>query len=120
MKKAEVRKAGRHAGARDGATYRSVLPVGLLLLLGACASRPKAPPQVPSVVEVKVPLPVPCEIEQVPVPNYPAAQARRGLTAFELAKIVAADRRVRMGEIERLRAAAKNPCPAPAASGLDD
>lgn len=95
---------------------RMTLLVILLLLLAVlmlpgCASK-RLPPQAPPAVEVKVPVPVPCEIEQVPVPSYPAAQAKKGMGIWDLTKIVTADRQVRMAENERLRAATNNPCPA--------
>ena len=83
----------------------------LLAALAACTGRDRLPPPAPAAVEVKVPVPIACEIEQVPVPAYPAAQARKGMSAYELTKIVTADRRVRMAENERLRAANKTPCP---------
>lgn len=82
------------------------------LLLPGCASN-RIPPQAAPAVEVKVPVPVACEIEQVPVPQYPAAQARKGMSIWDLTKLVTADRQVRMAENERLRAANNNPCPAP-------
>jgi len=93
--------------------YLWALP--LCFLLPACSTTNRLPPQAPPAVEVKVPVPVPCEIEQVPGPSYPAAQARQGMSIYDLTRIALADRRVRMGENERLRAATNNPCPAPAA-----
>jgi len=83
------------------------MALGLLLLTPACATQ-----TVPgAAVEVKVPIPVPCQIEQVPTPEYPVTTAREGMSIWELSKIVTSDRRVRMAENERLRAAINNPCP---------
>jgi len=88
-----------------------LLLFAVCFLLPGCASN-RIPPQAAPAVEVKVPVPVACEIEQVPVPSYPAAQARKGMNIWDLTKIVTADRQVRMAENERLRAATNNPCPA--------
>lgn len=76
--------------------------------LTACASNP-AP--VPEAVKVLVPVPVACEIEQVPVGDRPSANAVRGMDIWSLTKIATAERRVLMGETTRLRAANSNPCP---------
>lgn len=89
---------------------------GFLFLLPlaamACAPRPAQLPPPPSeTVIAKVVIPVPCEIAQVPQPAYPAATARKGDDIFTLAKTALADRRVRMGETEQLRAANTTPCP---------
>lgn len=91
----------------------AIFLIGLVLacMLPGCSSTPKVPPQAPPAVEVKVPVPVACEIEQVPVPTYPAASARKGMGIWDLSRIIAADRRTRMAENERLRAANNNPCP---------
>lgn len=83
----------------------------LAIMLGGCAGRDRLPPQAPPAMRVDVPIPVACRIEQVAVPAYPAAQARPGMSIYELSKIALADRRVRMAENERLRAANNNPCP---------
>lgn len=80
-------------------------------LVSACADTepiPVAPP-VPAVV--KIPVPVACEIEKVPLPDYPKARADMGI--YELTQTVLAERRVRMAETDRLRAASENPCPTP-------
>ena len=83
-------------------------PVALM----ACSPR-TSPPVLPAppreLVEVKVAVPVPCEIESVPQPSYPALQARKGDDIFTLSKIAAADRRIRMGETEQLRTANVSP-----------
>jgi hypothetical protein len=83
---------------------------GIILLLPGCASKTVTVPG--PAVEVKVPVPVACKIEQVPQTTPPSAQARKGMSIFDLSKIALADRRAKMAEIERLRAAANNPCPA--------
>lgn len=92
------------------------LIVGLLLLLTGCGSPPKTiPPAPPPPVIAKVIVPVDCEIEQVPLPAYPGDLARLGDDIYTLSRIAMADRRVRIAERDRLRAANKNPCPAAAA-----
>lgn len=85
-----------------------LMPFGLM----ACGQKPSAtlPPPPSETVIAKVAVPVPCEIAQVPQPAYPAKQARRGDNVFDLAKAAAADRRVRIGETEQLRAANTSPC----------
>lgn len=83
-------------------------PAGLM----ACGSPPEplpAPPEKP--IEVKVAVPVACEIEQVPASADPAKTARKGDDVFTLAKIALASRRVLMGENDQLRTANQTPCP---------
>lgn len=100
----------------QGPTYVTlfVLFLCLMALITGCTNQAKQvpiqPPPAPPVV-AKVAIPVPCEIEQIPQPDYPANTARLGDDIFTLAKIIAADRRVRMGETEELRAANESPCP---------
>lgn len=81
-----------------------------LVLAPACTTtktvRVPGPP-----VTVKVPVPVACQIEQVPEGQHPAAQARKGMGIFDLTKIALADRQAKAAEIERLRAANTSPCP---------
>lgn len=86
-----------------------LMPLGLM----ACGPREKItlPPPPAETVVAKVPVPVPCEIKQIPKPDYPARTARKGDDIFTLAKTAAADRRVRIGETEQLRAANQTPCP---------
>jgi len=97
-------------------TLREWLARGLLLfittgLVSACANTEPLPSAPPAPAVVKIPVPVACEIEKVPQPDYPKARADMGI--YELTQVVLAERRVRMGETERLRAANENPCPAP-------
>ncbi|API58547.1 hypothetical protein BSL82_03830 [Tardibacter chloracetimidivorans] len=82
-----------------------------LTILGACTAPPKVnlPSPPAETVTAKVAVPVDCEIEQVPEPTYPRPATS---DIFTLAKTIAADRKVRMADQERLRAANKNPCPA--------
>lgn len=88
---------------------------GLILTAGAVVTacgKPidKLPPPPTEVIEASVAIPVACEIEQVPVPSYPAQQARKGDDIFTLSKIIAADRKVRHGENVELRAANTGGC----------
>jgi len=83
----------------------------LAIMLGGCAGRDRLPPQALPAREVLVPVPVACEIEQVPQSRRPTATP--GMSIYDLTKVALADRRVLMGENERLRAANNNPCPAP-------
>lgn len=84
-------------------------PLALFLCtLSACTSTP-AP--VPDAVKVMVPVPVACEIEQVPEGARPSREARPGMDIWSLTKIATAERRILMGETTRLRAANNNPCP---------
>lgn len=84
-------------------------PLALFYMaLSACATNP-AP--IPEAVKVLVPVPVACEIEQVPVGPRPSTTAVRGMDIWSLTKIATAERRILMGETTRLRAANNNPCP---------
>lgn len=76
----------------------------LPLLATACATGPTVPK------EVLVPVPVPCEVEQVPAPTLPTASPDADV--FELAKVAAARIKLLMADTERLRAANTSPCPA--------
>jgi hypothetical protein len=81
---------------------------GLLVMTTAtCVSCASTKPR--AAIEVKVPVPVACEIEQVPASKRITAPKGSGI--FDLAKLTAADRRRLMAENERLRAANNNPCP---------
>lgn len=83
----------------------------LVLVLTGCGNPvQKLPPPPAEVIEAVVAIPVPCVIEQVPVPSYPAQRARKGDDIFTLSKIIAADRKVRQGETEELRAANTGGC----------
>lgn len=81
--------------------FLTLLPV---VALAACSTAAKAP------TVVKVPVPVACEIEQVPVSDKPRASSDMGI--FDLAKVALAQLRTVEAENERLRAANANPCPA--------
>src|SRR3546814_11616385 len=83
------------------------------LALIACGDREQItlPPPPAETVIAKVAVPVPCEITHVDQPDYPANRARSSDDIFTLAKIAAADRRVRIGETEKLRPANQTPCP---------
>lgn len=75
------------------------------LLLAACATTPTLPK------EVLVPVPVPCEIEQVPPTELP--QVRPDMNIFEAAQVRMAELLLLRAENERLRAANSSPCPEP-------
>lgn len=94
---------------RDLKGFAIWMALGVLLVaaLSGCAGR--LPPPAPPAVEVLVPVPVPCEIEQVPVADKPRTSADMGI--FDLVKTVLAERAVMAGENARLRAANTNPCP---------
>lgn len=79
--------------------------VAACVLVGACAHAPQRMPEV-----VKVPIPVDCEIAQVPVSEMPVPPADANvftLTANALARI-----KLLLAENVQLRAANNNPCPA--------
>jgi hypothetical protein len=86
--------------------------VGLLLSGCSKADRPTLEAAPPAPVVAKVAVPVACEIEQVPLPDYPGNLIRQGDDVYTLARLAMADRRVRIAERDRLRAANANPCPA--------
>lgn len=73
------------------------------LLLAACATTPALPK------EVLVPVPVPCEIEQVPQSELPAVTS--DMNVFEAARTRMAELFLLRAENERLRAANSSPCP---------
>lgn len=89
-----------------------VLAVVAALGLTGCSHRAKTPEVIPPapVQEVKVAVPVPCEIEQVAPKPRPSTQARKGDDIHTLTKIVLADRRVLLAENGELRAANTSPC----------
>lgn len=89
-----------------------LLCIGLMFLLGGCNSKPTIQPAPPPPVIAKIAVPVDCVIEQVPLPSYPGSLARIGDDIYTLARLAMADRRVRIAERDRLRAANANPCPA--------
>lgn len=82
-----------------------------LVLLAGCSTAPKPKAAPPAPIVAKVAIPVPCAIEQVPMPAYPGDLIRRGDDIYTLARLAMADRRVRIAERDRLRAANNNPCP---------
>ena len=59
--------------------------------------------------EVLVPVPVPCEVEQVPLTELPVASPDANV--FELAQVAAARVKLLLADRERLAAANANPCP---------
>jgi hypothetical protein len=87
------------------------LLVAALIVLPSCATTPKLPPQAPPAVEVLVPVPVPCQIEQPPQPVYPADNLPADASLFDTVRTLLADRLVRIAETTRLRAAIADPCP---------
>ncbi|TFU06151.1 hypothetical protein EUV02_03825 [Polymorphobacter arshaanensis] len=79
-----------------------------LLILTACTTTGIPAQEAPPVI-VKVPVPVPCEIEQVAKPVRPTVP--KGTTGiFDLTKTALADRRVLEADTTRLRAANTTPC----------
>jgi hypothetical protein len=89
-------------------------PIPPLIALAACSgapTRPKLQAAPPAPVVAKVAIPVTCEIEQVPMPAYPGDLVRKGDDVYTLARLAMADRRVRIAERDRLRAANATPCP---------
>lgn len=99
-------------------TLRYWLLRGLLFFLPATLLTACGPEKVASLpappapaVEVKVAVPVACEIAQVPAAEDPAVRARKDDDIFTLAKIAAASRHVLKGETVELRAANQTPCP---------
>jgi hypothetical protein len=76
-----------------------------LLALSACATTQRLPS------EVLVPVPVPCEVEQVPATELP--QVSPDMNIFDAAKVRMAQLKLLLAENTRLRAANNNPCPAP-------
>lgn len=90
---------------------RAVLALALGAHLAACASGPEIPK------ETRVPIPVPCEIEQVPATELPTAEPDANMA--RLAAIAAAIIELLKAENERLRAANNNPCPTEIPNGND-
>lgn len=75
------------------------------LTLMACTTTQQLPR------EVRVPVPVPCEVEQVEETALPTAGPDADIA--ELAKVAAARIKLLLAENTRLRAANNNPCPVP-------
>ena len=85
--------------------------VPLLASCGTDQVRPPLNPAPPPPVIAKIAVPVTCEIEQVPMPAYPGDLLRGDDGIYTAARLAMADRRVRIAERDRLRAANNNPCP---------
>lgn len=81
------------------------------LVLAACASAPKVPPQAPPAVKVLVPVPVPCKVEKVAKSPLVTEQQPVAGEIFEAVKQVLADRAILKGDRERMAAANNDPCP---------
>lgn len=73
------------------------------LSLSACATTPQLPK------EVRIPIPVPCEIEQVPATELPVAEPDANVA--RKAAVAAARIELLKAENTRLRAANTSPCP---------
>ena len=86
-------------------------PALALAACGAQADRPQLNLAPPQPVIAKVAIPVACVIEQVPMPAYPGELARAEDDIYMAARLTMADRRVRIAERDRLRAANTSPCP---------
>lgn len=84
---------------------RWLIAAGITLLVPACATTQRLPE------EVLIPVPVPCEVEQVPPIELP--QVRPDMNVFEAAKVRMAQLKLLLAENTRLRAANTNPCPSP-------
>lgn len=86
-------------------------PIVALAACGAKQERPQLQAAPPPPVVAKVAVPVACEIEHVPMPAYPGDLVRKGDDIYTLSRLAMADRRVRIAERDRLRAANATPCP---------
>lgn len=79
-----------------------------VLLLAACSTTPKAPPEpVVRTVEVQVPVPVACPVDEPPVVAYPDSRTaiRSAPNIAERARLYAAGRPLREATEAELRAA---------------
>lgn len=92
-----------------GAVAWPAIGLAIVMALSGCASHRTPPPRL---VEVAVPVPVPCEVIKVAKPDRPHVSSSMGL--FDLVKTVMADREISKGEIDRLRSANEAACAAPA------
>jgi len=90
---------------------RILLAAAVSLPLAACTSKPLTPPQAQSAVEVRVPVPVPCQVTQVPSSRLPTASLSIGGDIYTAVKLILADRSVLKADRARLSAANSDPCP---------
>lgn len=83
--------------------------VGIILTaplsLAACSTTPSVPEK------VYIPIPVPCEVEQVPETELPVAEDEANVA--RKAAVAAARIQLLLAENLQLRAANNNPCPKP-------
>ena len=86
-------------------------PIVTLAACGSTAERTKVLPAPPAPTIAKVAIPVACVIEHVPMPAYPGDLIQSEDDVYTLARLSMADRRVRIAERDRLRAANAAPCP---------
>jgi len=70
--------------------------VALCLLLAGCASAPQV---IENPVEVKVPVPVPCNVPEIAVPAWPLAAVPASASDFEFYKAALAE----LADRDRLR-----------------
>jgi hypothetical protein len=107
---------GEDAPEPDPNPFKMLLILALCVLtimaLAGCSGKPRINPAPPAPVIAKIAIPVDCVISQVAVPAYPGDMVRIGDDVYTLARLAMADRRVRIAERDRLRAANANPCPA--------
>ena len=81
---------------------RWLAAMGIILLVPACATSPRLPK------EVFIPIPVPCEIVQVPETELPVAEPDANVA--RKAAVAAARIELLLAENLQLRAANNNPC----------
>ena len=74
----------------------------LCLLLTGCANAPQV---IEKPVEVKVPVPVPCKVPEIPEPTWPTAGIQPSASDFEFYRAALAELKMRVGYELRLRAA---------------
>ena len=86
-------------------------PALALAACGAPQARPQLQPAPVAPVVAKVAIPIACVIERVPMPAYPGDLIEDEDDVYTLARLSMADRRVRIAERDRLRAANETPCP---------
>lgn len=89
---------------------KRLAPLLLLLALPACAGTPSLPKR------TLIPIPVPCEVEQVPETDLPVAP--KGANVAQLAAYAAAVIELLKAENTRLRAANDGPCPTDLPEGV--